>query len=118
MRAAHGLGLRTTSTIMYGHVETPLAWARHLLALRDLQVETGGFTEFVPLPFVHMEAPMYLPGPGAPRADLPRGGADACGRAAGAASADHQHPDLVGEDGAGRRRDLPAMPAPTISAAR
>src|SRR6202042_1282689 len=61
-RAAHGLGLRTTSTIMYGHVETSLAWARHLLALRDLQVETGGFTEFVPLPFVHMEAPMYLKG--------------------------------------------------------
>ncbi|MBN9511251.1 MAG: 5-amino-6-(D-ribitylamino)uracil--L-tyrosine 4-hydroxyphenyl transferase CofH [Alphaproteobacteria bacterium] len=61
-RAAHGLGLRTTSTIMYGHVETPHAWARHLLALRDLQAETGGFTEFVPLPFVHMEAPMYLRG--------------------------------------------------------
>ena len=61
-RAAHKLGLRTTSTIMYGHVETPLAWTRHLLALRDLQVETGGFTEFVPLPFVHMEAPMYRQG--------------------------------------------------------
>jgi FO synthase len=61
-RAAHGLGLRTTSTIMYGHVETPLSWARHLLALRDLQQETGGFTEFVPLPFVHMEAPMYRQG--------------------------------------------------------
>jgi FO synthase len=61
-RTAHGLGLRTTSTIMYGHVERPVSWARHLLALRDLQVETGGFTEFVPLPFVHMEAPMYLRG--------------------------------------------------------
>ena len=61
-RAAHKLGLRTTSTIMYGHVETSLSWARHLLALRDLQVETGGFTEFVPLPFVHMEAPMYRQG--------------------------------------------------------
>jgi FO synthase len=61
-RAAHALGLRTTSTIMYGHVERPLSWARHLLALRDLQAETGGFTEFVPLPFVHMEAPMYLRG--------------------------------------------------------
>jgi FO synthase len=61
-RAAHALGLRTTSTIMYGHVETSLAWARHLLVLRDLQVETGGFTEFVPLPFVHMEAPMYRQG--------------------------------------------------------
>jgi FO synthase len=61
-RAAHGLGLRTTSTIMYGHIESSLNWARHLLVLRDLQAETGGFTEFVPLPFVHMEAPMYLRG--------------------------------------------------------
>ncbi len=62
VRAAHGLGLRTTSTIMYGHVEGALSWARHLLALRDLAAETGGITEFVPLPFVHMEAPMYLRG--------------------------------------------------------
>ena len=59
---AHRLGLRTTSTIMYGHVERPISWARHLLVLRDLQAETGGITEFVPLPFVHMEAPMYLRG--------------------------------------------------------
>jgi FO synthase len=62
VRTAHELGLRTTSTIMYGHVEQPVSWARHLLRLRDLQAETGGFTEFVPLPFVHMEAPMYLHG--------------------------------------------------------
>jgi FO synthase len=61
-RAAHRAGLRTTSTIMYGHVETSASWAKHLLALRDLQEETGGFTEFVPLPFVHMEAPMYRHG--------------------------------------------------------
>ena len=61
-RMAHSLGLRTTSTIMYGHIEHPLSWARHLLVVRDLQAETGGFTEFVPLPFVHMEAPMYLKG--------------------------------------------------------
>ncbi len=62
MRTAHGLGLRTTSTIMFGHLETTRHWARHLLRLRDLQVETGGFTEFVPLPFVHMEAPVYRRG--------------------------------------------------------
>lgn len=62
MRAAHRVGFRTTSTIMYGHVDGPLNWARHLLAVRDLQRETGGFTEFVPLPFVHMEAPLYLKG--------------------------------------------------------
>ena len=61
-RTAHSLGLRTTSTIMYGHIEHPVSWARHLMVLRDLQAETGGFTEFVPLPFVHMEAPMYLKG--------------------------------------------------------
>lgn len=62
MRAAHAVGFRTTATIMYGHVERPEHWARHLLRVRDLQSETGGFTEFVPLPFVHMEAPMYLKG--------------------------------------------------------
>jgi FO synthase len=58
MREAHGVGLRSTSTIMYGHVDHPRHWARHLLRIRSLQRETGGFTEFVPLPFVHMEAPM------------------------------------------------------------
>lgn len=62
VRAAHEVGLRTTSTMMFGHVERPVHWARHLLALRDLQEETKGFTEFVPLPFVHMEAPIYAHG--------------------------------------------------------
>jgi FO synthase len=59
---AHEVGLRTTSTIMFGHVEQPSSWAKHLLHLRDLQARTGGITEFVPLPFVHMEAPMSLRG--------------------------------------------------------
>ncbi|HEX3431604.1 MAG TPA: 5-amino-6-(D-ribitylamino)uracil--L-tyrosine 4-hydroxyphenyl transferase CofH [Rhizomicrobium sp.] len=59
---AHQQDLRTTSTIMYGHVESPRSWARHLLRLRELQRRTDGITEFVPLPFVHMEAPMYLRG--------------------------------------------------------
>jgi FO synthase len=62
METAHGLGLRSTTTIMFGHVDGPRHWARHLLRLRDLQARTGGFTEFVPLPFVHMEAPIYLKG--------------------------------------------------------
>jgi len=62
MRAAHEIGFKTTATIMYGHVEGTQHWARHLLRIRDLQRDTGGFTEFVPLPFVHMEAPMYLKG--------------------------------------------------------
>jgi FO synthase len=59
---AHGAGLRSTATIMFGHVEGPRSWARHLLAIREQQRRSGGFTEFVPLPFVHMEAPIYLRG--------------------------------------------------------
>ena len=62
MGTAHSLGLNSTATIMFGHVDGPLNWARHLLRIRDLQEQTGGFTEFVPLPFVHMEAPMYRKG--------------------------------------------------------
>ena len=62
MEAAHEVGFRTTATIMYGHVDQPQHWARHLIRVRDLQKRTGGFTEFVPLPFVHMEAPLYLKG--------------------------------------------------------
>lgn len=62
METAHNLGLRSTATIMFGHIERPVNWARHLLRLRDLQKRTGGFSELVPLPFVHMEAPIYLKG--------------------------------------------------------
>ncbi len=62
MRAAHRLGLRSTATIMFGHIDRYEHWARHILRIRELQEETGGFTEFVPLPFVHMEAPIYLKG--------------------------------------------------------
>ncbi len=62
MRDAHSVGLRSTATIMFGHVEQPRHWARHLLEIRSLQRETGGFTEFVPLPFVHMEAPLWRKG--------------------------------------------------------
>ena len=60
MHAAHEVGLRSTATIMYGHIDKPLNWARHLLHIRNIQKQTGGFTEFVPLPFVHMEAPIFL----------------------------------------------------------
>jgi FO synthase subunit 2 len=56
---AHALGIRTTSTIMYGHVETPTHWVRHMDLLRSIQKDTGGFTEFVPLSLIHSEAPMY-----------------------------------------------------------
>lgn len=68
MEAAHEVGLKSTATIMFGHVDQPKHWARHLMRVRDLQARTGGFTEFVPLPFVGQEAPIYLkqksrPGP-------------------------------------------------------
>ena len=75
---AHALGIRTTSTIMYGHVETPEHWVRHLALLRAIQKDTGGFTEFVPLSLIHSEAPMYakqlVPGvrPGATGAEVVR----------------------------------------------
>jgi FO synthase len=67
-RIAHSIGLRSNITIMFGSVESPVHWARHIVRTRELQKQTGGFTEFVPLPFVHMAAPIYLqrkarPGP-------------------------------------------------------
>ncbi len=60
--AAHRVGLRSNTTIMFGHVDRPEHWARHLVAVREQQRRSGGFTEFVPLPFVPMEAPIYLQG--------------------------------------------------------
>jgi FO synthase len=59
---AHKVGLRSNVTMMFGHVESPRSWARHLIRAREQQRRSGGFTEFVPLPFVHMEAPMWLQG--------------------------------------------------------
>jgi FO synthase len=59
-RTAHSVGLRSNVTIMFGAVEQPVSWARHMVRTRTLQRETGGFTEFVPLPFVHMATPIYL----------------------------------------------------------
>lgn len=59
---AHEVGLRTTATIMFGHADEPRHWAHHLLRIRDLQERTGGFTEFVPLPFVAQESPIFLKG--------------------------------------------------------
>lgn len=62
VQAAHRVGLRTTATIMFGHLERPIHAARHLVRVREAQFETGGFTEFVPLPFVHMQSPVFLKG--------------------------------------------------------
>ena len=62
VKTAHSVGLRTTSTIMYGHIDAPIHWARHIDLIRDIQKETGGITEFVPLGFVHWDSPLYLDG--------------------------------------------------------
>src|SRR6185369_9916305 len=59
---AHELGLRTSATMMYGHVDTPAHWVGHLRVIRSIQERTGGFTEFVLLPFIHENAPIYLAG--------------------------------------------------------
>ncbi len=62
MVTAHEMGLRSTATMMFGHIDGPRSWANHLEVLRQIQRRTGGITEFVPLPFVHMGAPIYLRG--------------------------------------------------------
>ncbi|CAA0128094.1 FO synthase [Mycolicibacterium vanbaalenii] len=63
---AHQVGLRSSSTMMYGHVDTPRHWVGHLNVLRKIQDQTGGFTEFVPLPFIHQNSPLYLAGAARP----------------------------------------------------
>jgi len=63
---AHEVGLRSSSTMMYGHVDRPVHWVGHLNVLRDIQDQTGGLTEFVPLPFVHQSSPLYLAGAARP----------------------------------------------------
>ena len=107
MEAAHDVGLRSTATIMFGHVDGYRHWARHLLRVRDLQTRTGGFTEFVPLPFVHMEAPIYLKGqarkgPTFREAVLMHAVARLV-----LDPAHRQHPGLLGEDGPRWRGALP-----------
>jgi FO synthase len=66
VRTAHDVGLRSSSTIMYGHVDAPPHWVFHIRRLARIQRDTGGFTEFVPLPFVHQNAPIYLAGKARP----------------------------------------------------
>jgi FO synthase len=66
VRTAHGLGIRSSATIMYGHVDAPPHWVAHLRRIARIQADTGGFTEFVPLPFVHQNAPIYLAGKARP----------------------------------------------------
>ena len=100
---AHELGIRSSSTMMYGHVDQPRHWLGHFRTLARIQQETGGFTEFVTLPFIHTNAPVYLAGiarPGPDGARQPRGDGDG---PAPAAPAHHQHPDELGEAGDGGR---------------
>jgi FO synthase len=66
MLTAHELGLRSTATMMFGHIDDPGSWANHVEVIRSIQRRTGGFTEFVPLSFVHMGAPIYLRGEARP----------------------------------------------------
>jgi FO synthase len=66
VRTAHGLGIRSSSTIMYGHVDAPPHWVFHIRRIARIQADTGGFTEFVPLPFVHRNAPIFLAGAARP----------------------------------------------------
>jgi len=68
VRTAHDLGIRSSSTIMFGHVDAPPHWVAHIRRLGRIQQDTGGFTEFVPLPFVHQNAPIYLAGKARPGA--------------------------------------------------
>jgi FO synthase len=68
VRTAHEVGLRSSSTMMYGHVDAPPHWVAHMRRLASIQEETGGFTEFVPLPFVHQNSPIYLAGKARPSA--------------------------------------------------
>ena len=70
IRTAHALGIRSTATIMYGHVDAPPHWIAHLRRIRRIQDDTGGLTEFVPLPFVHQNAPIYLAGKARPGATV------------------------------------------------
>lgn len=63
IRAAHSVGVQTTATIMYGHIDGPKDWAGHICKLRDIQKDTGGFTELVPLSFVHTESPLFTANP-------------------------------------------------------
>ena len=66
IKTAHRTGIKTTSTIMFGHTEKPSDWSTHIIKLREIQKETGGITEFIPLPYVSMESPMYKRGKARP----------------------------------------------------
>ena len=117
-RAAHAVGLALEHHHHVRRRRGPDSWATHLLRTRELQRETGGFTEFVPLPFVHMATPLFLEGSLAQGADLPRGRPHARRRATALRDADRQHSGQLGEDGRRGVAPHPSARAPTTSAAR
>ena len=103
--AAHGIGLRSSSTIMYGHIESPRHVAEHLTLLREIQKRTGGFTEFVPLGFIHERNILYQPPRSARRLFDARGRPARGGGPSLPAALDHERPGFLGEDGAQARPD-------------
>ena len=105
VRTAHELGIRSSSTIMYGHVDAPPHWVFHIRRIARIQADTGGFTEFVPLPFVHRNAPIYLAGAARPGPSFDDNAAHARGRAHPARRSYPQRPGVVGET---RSRCVPA----------
>ena len=107
-RTAHRVGLRSNVTIMHGTVERPVHVARHLVRTRDLQKETGGFTEFVPLPFVHMATPIFIQGKARRGPTFREVLLDARGRSHRVPRLDRQRAGVVGEV---RCRGRPADPA-------
>ena len=100
---AHRLGIRSSATMMYGHVDHPAHWLGHFRVLAGIQDQTGGFTEFVALPFIHTNAPIYLAGYRPGRCQLAGEPSGSCDGADPAARAHRQHPVLLGE--ARRRRN-------------
>ena len=94
---AHELGIRSTSTLMYGHVETPEHWVNQILLFRDIQKRTGGFTEFVPLGFVHQNTLLFHQGLARSGPTPRRTPEDSCAGARSASWLDQQHPGFVGQ---------------------
>ena len=115
---AHEVGLRSSSTMMYGHVDSPRHWVGHLNVLRDIQDRTGGFTEFVPLPFVHQSSPLYLAGAARPGPDASRQPGGARAGADHVARPDLPHPDQLGQARRRAHAGDAATAAPTTWAAR
>ena len=97
IRTAHRCGIRTTSTLMYGHAETPAHWVRQMRLLRDIQSETGGFTEFVPLGFVHQNTLLFQQGLARTGPNAGRASQGSCAGACAAGRVHQQHPGFVGE---------------------